>query len=530
MTGNTLVVDNGAYSIKAGWAHIDHDPKIIPNAIIRGKSDRRILIADEVNSVNNVTGIYYKLPFEKGYLTNWEVQKGIWDRLFNDVLQVDPTETQLIVTEPMFNLPNIQLNYDQIVFEEYDFQSYYRTSGPHIATFNPTHHLFSNSHTGSPSECILIVDSGYSFTHIVPFVNNVPIRESVKRLNVGGKLLTNHLKEVISFRQWNMMDETYLINLIKERTCFVSTNAARDLAVCKRYPRDLNNNPILREYVLPDGATNITGYVKTPTEIASPNPDEQILYMNHERFMVPEVLFHPSDIGMDQAGIAEAIVQSVMSAREEYRGLLFANIVLAGGNCMLNGFVQRLLQELRPLVPAKYDVRIGLPENPVTYTYSGGVCLANQHSHILKDIVVTRKEYEEFGSTVWNRKMSDGNSVPSEINLETSSKTYRDTTFSVVEPHETVPMKVISKSRKPSGDSPKSKELMTSVSMESTAVTEPVIPVVGKKRGGRRPPKRSLQMNAPNNSFQAPESDQQIPQALVRPYADDDTQSEEEMS
>lgn len=27
------------------------------------------------------------------------------------------------------------------------------------------------------------------------------------RVNVGGKLLTNYLKEVVSYRQWNMMDE-----------------------------------------------------------------------------------------------------------------------------------------------------------------------------------------------------------------------------------------------------------------------------------------------------------------------------------
>lgn len=33
--------------------------------------------------------------------------------------------------------------------------------------------------------------------------------------------------------------------------------------------------------------------------------------MNNERFMVTEVLMHPSDIGLDQAGIPEAIVQSV---------------------------------------------------------------------------------------------------------------------------------------------------------------------------------------------------------------------------
>ena len=29
---------------------------------------------------------------------------------------------------------------------------------------------------------------------------------------------------------------------------------------------------------------------------------EQVLTVNNERFMVPEALFHPSDIGMNQAG------------------------------------------------------------------------------------------------------------------------------------------------------------------------------------------------------------------------------------
>lgn len=33
--------------------------------------------------------------------------------------------------------------------------------------------------------------------------------------------------------------------------------------------------------------------------------------MESERFTVPELLFHPSDIGMDQAGVAEATSQSL---------------------------------------------------------------------------------------------------------------------------------------------------------------------------------------------------------------------------
>jgi len=40
--------------------------------------------------------------------------------------QVNTAESSLILTEPYFNLPNIQEVYDQFVFEEYEFNSYYR--------------------------------------------------------------------------------------------------------------------------------------------------------------------------------------------------------------------------------------------------------------------------------------------------------------------------------------------------------------------------------------------------------------------
>ena len=59
-----------------------------------------------------------------------------------------------------------------------------------------------------------MVDSGFSFTHVVPICEGEVIHSAVKRINVGGKLLTNHLKEVISYRQVMVMDETYVINQV----------------------------------------------------------------------------------------------------------------------------------------------------------------------------------------------------------------------------------------------------------------------------------------------------------------------------
>ncbi len=43
---------------------------------------------------------------------------------------------------------------------------------------------------------------------------------------------------------------------------------------------------------------------------------EQILRLANERFAVPEMLFHPSDIGIQEMGIPEAIVHSIQSLPE----------------------------------------------------------------------------------------------------------------------------------------------------------------------------------------------------------------------
>ena len=60
-----------------------------------------------------------------------------------------------------------------------------------------------------------------------------PSRIDTGRIDVGGKLLTNHLKELVSFRQWNMMEETHIMNDVKEKCCFVSTQFAADLEACR---------------------------------------------------------------------------------------------------------------------------------------------------------------------------------------------------------------------------------------------------------------------------------------------------------
>ena len=71
------------------------------------------------------------------------------------------------------------------------------------------------------------------------------MRSAVRRLDVGGKLLTNHLKEVTSYRQLHVLDETYVMNGCKEDCCYVAKDFDVEVAKAKR-------NEIARDYVLPD--------------------------------------------------------------------------------------------------------------------------------------------------------------------------------------------------------------------------------------------------------------------------------------
>jgi actin-related protein len=68
--------------------------------------------------------------------------------------------------------------------------------------FNEASHLadYKYATEEGQSSCSVVVDCGYSFTHLVPFVNGKKVDEFILRIDVGGKALTNFLKEIISYR------------------------------------------------------------------------------------------------------------------------------------------------------------------------------------------------------------------------------------------------------------------------------------------------------------------------------------------
>ncbi|KAI0736230.1 actin-like protein Arp6 [Fomitopsis betulina] len=406
-SSTVIILDNGASTIKAGVLGVhDAHPRLITNAIVRSKGDRATYIGHELEKCRDYSSLHYRLPFEKGYLTDWDAEKAIWDGLFSqDVLAVHTAESSLLITEPYYNLPNIQNVYDQFVFEEYDFQSYYRCAP---ASLIPYGKLYASPGLPTP-ECMLLIDSGFSFTHVVPILDGAIVWNAVKRIDVGGKLLTNKLKELASFRQWNMMDETHIVNDIKEKCCYVSTDFRKDMEASHLSPRD---NPIVQQYVLPDFSANRPGRVRRPGE--SLDEQSQVMYMNNERFTVPEIIFRPNDIGLEQSGIASTVAHSIGILPEDLQGMFWANIGLIGGNAKFPGLRERLEIELRALAPVDCTVSIHSPKDPILEAYRSGVAFAMKPAFTQQ--AVTRAEYLEMGSNASRRKFRDWKPAPVDVN------------------------------------------------------------------------------------------------------------------
>lgn len=363
--------------------------KLLPIFAQRSKSERRRnFIGSQLEDCKDYSSLFYLLPFQKGYLVNWDTQRQVWDHTFQEVFKLTPSETNLTFTEPPFNFPSIQDSLNEIFFEEYQFKSVLIAQ---TATLCAAYQL--QKHPTQP--CCMVVDTGYSFTHLVPTYRARVVSSGAGRLDVGGKLLTNHLKEIVSYRQLNVLDETYVMNQVKEDACFVTQDLYSDMSITRQKGPA---NTLLREYVLPDYTNVKSGYMREPSSKTS--SDEQCLRLANELFTIPEILFHPSDIGIPQMGIPEALIHSVMATPTQMQPHLFNNILLSGGNSVFRGFYERFCREVRQSTPDLYDIDITHLDKPACTAWFGGKALTEGVTGLEHLQPVTSAQYKEHGHSI----------------------------------------------------------------------------------------------------------------------------------
>ncbi|KAI5360747.1 Putative Actin family, ATPase, nucleotide binding domain-containing protein [Septoria linicola] len=424
----TLVFDHGAHSIKAGFSTPGSEPTLedchpVANCVARSQRDKLTYVGVELDDCGDFGELQIRRPMERGYVVSWEAEKAVWERTILDArsqFKCDPKETNLIYAESP-NAPGVlERNADEMVFEEFEFHSLYRTISPALNAYAPS--PFSNTKTsddGVPLECVLVVDSGHSHTTITPLYHGRPLQQAIRRLEIGGKTLTAHLRSLLS-RTMDMTREEWISQEIKEDTCYVcpttqdfSSRLERVWKGGQKDPRDIDAS-IIVDYVLPDYEKLKRGFPRAhdPSRGAKMRrlgiggQSEMVLPVGNERFTVPEILFTPSDIGMQQEGVAGTIMQSLEALPKGLWQAFLANVVVVGGTSLLPGFVERLENDLRMKIDDGYVVRIAKAEGPTKNAWLGGARMA-QDEELLSSLIVTKAEYLEHGD-IWTRRKFAG--------------------------------------------------------------------------------------------------------------------------
>lgn len=263
----------------------------------------------------------------------------------------------------------------------------------------------------------MVVDIGHSHTTVTPLYHGQPFHSACRRLEIGGKTLTNHLKDVLS-RTVEVQKEDWIVQEIKEDVCFVSQAFSSDLErVWKgglKDPREIDTS-IVVDYVLPDYEAVKRGFARPHDPKISRKdralgldggPREHIVTIGNERFTVPELLFTPSDIGLQEEGVPGTILQSIYSLPQGLCQPFLGNILVVGGSSKFPGLMKRLEDELRSMVSDEYVIRVAQAGDPLKNVWLGGARLA-RNEDVFKDLVVTKQEYLEHGD-VWTRRQFAG--------------------------------------------------------------------------------------------------------------------------
>ncbi|KFQ58768.1 Actin-related protein 5, partial [Pelecanus crispus] len=120
------------------------------------------------------------------------------------------------------------------------------------------------------------------------------------------------------------------------------------------------------------------------------------LFLGTERIRAPEIVFQPSLIGEDQAGIAETMQYVLERYPKEQQAILVQNVFLTGGNTMYPGLKARVQKELLEMRPFQSSFQVHLASSPVLDAWYGARDWAVEHM-TREEGWITRKDYEEKG-------------------------------------------------------------------------------------------------------------------------------------
>lgn len=365
-----VVIDSGTGTIKADLAGAETPKLAFPAYVGRPKHTKAMAGATEGehhvgNKASELKGILQlSHPMAHGRVTAWNDMQKIWQAAYNE-LHIVQDQHPVLLTEAPLNPRNNRAKSVEVFFESFNVP----------ALFTQTQSILSLYASGRTTG--VVVDSGDGVTCAVPVYKGFALAHAIRRMDLGGRDVTEYLQLLLRKSGANFVSsaEFDIVRDIKEKCCMVAGD------INKQEEEETETPGAPTDYTLPDG---------------------RVVQVGAERFRAPELLFDPNRLGYEEGGVQHMLSEAIARCDMDLRATLYQEILLAGGGTMCEGFGQRLLSETRLLAPENIKIKIWAPPQRTLSAWKGGSILASLAS--FRKMVVTRKEYAEYGMSIFDRK------------------------------------------------------------------------------------------------------------------------------
>ncbi|KAK4552597.1 centractin- actin- protein of the dynactin complex [Recurvomyces mirabilis] len=345
-----IVIDNGSGTIRAGYAGEDQPKCFFPSyvgrpkhlRVLAGGLDGDVFIGKRAQELRGLLKIRY--PLEHGIVTDWDDMERIWQYVYTDELKTLSEEHPVLLTEAPLNPRQNRDTAAQVLFETFNVPALYTSIQAVLS-------LYASGRTTG-----VVLDAGDGVSHAVPVYEGFAITNSIRRIDVAGRDITEHLQTLLrkGGSVFHTSAEKEIVKQIKETTSYVALDPKKEEKEWQAASNRSGESKAV-DYVLPDG---------------------QHLKVGAERFRAPEILFDPEIIGLEWPGLHQIVVDAINRTDMDLRKALYANIVLSGGSTMIKGFGDRLLHEVQRLAVKDMRIKIFAPPERLYSTWIGGSILA----------------------------------------------------------------------------------------------------------------------------------------------------------
>jgi len=347
------VVDIGTGYTKLGYAGNTEPQFIQPSCIAvkesanvgskkvaKGVDDLDFYIGDEATDKPNYA---VKWPVRHGIVEDWDLMEKYMEQIIFKHLRCEPEDHHFLMTEPPLNTPENREYLAEIMFESFNVPGLYIAVQAVLA-------LAASWTSRAVGERVLtgtVIDSGDGVTHVIPVAEGYVIGSCIKHIPIAGRDITYFIQQLLREREVGIPPEQSLevAKAIKERYCYICPDVAKEFNKYEAEP---------------------SKWIKHYESLNSITRQKFEIEVGHERFLGPEIFFHPEFANPDfTTPISTVVDEVIQNCPIDVRRPLYKNIVLSGGSTMFRDFAKRTQRDIKRRTTARQKISEQLSEGRI---------------------------------------------------------------------------------------------------------------------------------------------------------------------